>query len=48
VVLVLGFTSTYKKIADGFLDLDPVAHRVFGAVLTGIGVFFIYLGLWVL
>ena len=47
VVLVLGFISTYKKIAEGFLDLDPAAHRVFGAVLTGIGVFFIYLGLWV-
>ena len=47
VVLVLGFTSTYKKIAEGFLDLDPAVHRVFGSILTGIGVFFICLGLWV-
>jgi hypothetical protein len=47
VGLLLLFTSTYKKISKTFLELDPTVHRVFGAVVTGIGFFFIYLGLWV-
>ena len=47
VGLMLVFTSTYKKISEVFLDLDPAVLRVFGAFVTGIGVVFICLGLWV-